>query len=262
MFDRLRAIILPTWTLAEREWVRFLRTRSRIVGAFATPLLFWFLLGSGLGGSFRPAFVSIEIGYLEYFFPGTMALILLFTSIFSTISIIEDRREGFLQSVLVAPIPRASIVFGKVLGGAIPAVLQGALFMLLAPLVGFSLGFTGGFLALLSSFILSYTLTALGFLFAWRLNSVQGFHAIMNLLLIPMWLLSGAVFPLQGAPGWLVALMWINPLTYGIAALREALYWGQKVSVGPPFPVCIIVVLGFGLIFHFLSSREVHQAKG
>lgn len=253
--------LLPTWTLAEREWVCFLRTRSRIVGAFTTPLLFWFLLGSGLGSSFRPASEYNGMGYLEYFFPGTLALILLFTSIFSTISIIEDRREGFLQSVLVAPIPRSSIVLGKVLGGTILAVLQAALFMLLAPLVGFSICFTGVILAILSAFFLSYTLTALGFLFAWRLNSVQGFHAIMNILLIPMWLLSGAVFPLQGAPGWLSALMWINPLTYGIAALREALYWGQKVSVGPPFGVCIGVVLVFGLLFHFLASREVHQAN-
>src|SRR5262245_11102954 len=111
---------LASYTLWERELVRFFRQKSRVIGALAPPVLFWFLIGSGLGKSFRvaPMLESSGINYLQYFFPGTVTLIVLFTAIFSTISIIEDRREGFLQSVLVAPLSRASLVLGKIMGGA------------------------------------------------------------------------------------------------------------------------------------------------
>ena len=164
------------------------------------------------------------VDYLEYFYPGTLVLVVLFAAIFSTISIIEDRREGFLQGVLAAPVSRAAIVAGKVLGGATLAWLQGAAFLLLAPVAGLhvsvaSLLAAAGVLALLA-----VALTALGFACAWSVDSVQGFHAIMNLLLVPLWLLSGAVFPLTGAPVWLAALMRLNPLTYGVAALRQTFY--------------------------------------
>src|SRR5512147_1213291 len=127
-------MLLATYTLWLREIVRFYRDRSRVLGALASPLVFWFLIGSGLGRSFRggPA-QPLPGGYLEYFYPGTLALILLFTAIFSTISLIEDRQAGFLQGVLVAPVPRSAIVLGKILGGTTLAALQGGVFLLLAP---------------------------------------------------------------------------------------------------------------------------------
>src|SRR5205085_9228694 len=121
-----------------REVVRFLRQRSRIVGALGTPVVFWLLLGFGVGNSFTPGGQKIAMRYQEYFFPGTVVLILLFTAIFSTISIIEDRKEGFLQAVLVAPVPRSAFVLGKLLGGTSLAFGQAVLFMLLSPLVGIS----------------------------------------------------------------------------------------------------------------------------
>ena len=127
---------LPLASLCQREIVRFLRQRSRVVGALGTPLIFWFLLGSGFGSSFRPASGALETGYLEYFFPGTVLMIVLFTSIFSNISVIEERREGFLLSVLVAPASRLSLVLGKILGVTTLAVLQGGLLLLLSPLLG------------------------------------------------------------------------------------------------------------------------------
>src|SRR5512141_2185658 len=119
-------MLLASYTLWLREIVRFYRDRSRVVGALGSPLVFWFLIGSGLGRSFQggPA-RPLQGGYLEYFYPGTLALILLFTAIFSTISIVEDRQEGFLQGVLVAPVPRAAIVVGKILGSTTLAVAQG-----------------------------------------------------------------------------------------------------------------------------------------
>ena len=127
------SFFLSASALWRREMVRFIRQRSRIIGAFASPLIFWLLLGFGVGNSFSPGSQTRAMGYQEYFFPGTVLMILLFTSIFSTISIIEDRKEGFLQAVLVAPVPRSALVFGKLLGGTSLALMQGVLFMLMAP---------------------------------------------------------------------------------------------------------------------------------
>ena len=164
------------WSLWRRELVRFFRQPSRVAGAAGSPLLFWLFIGSGLSGSFRlPGAAGID--YLEYFFPGTVALVVLFAAIFSTISIIEDRREGFLQGVLAAPVPRAAIVAGKVLGGATLAWLQGAAFLLLAPLAGLRLSAVSLLEAAGVLALLAVALTAIGFACAWSVDSVQGFHA-------------------------------------------------------------------------------------
>jgi len=240
--------LLAVWTLWWREVVRFVRQRNRIVGALGTPLLFWLIIGSGLGSSFRSATLGGE-HYLEYSFPGTLALILLFTSIFSTISIIEDRQVGFLQSVLVAPVPRSAITLGKILGGTTLALVQALIFLLLAPTVGISLTLAkivalGGIL-----FVVAFALTAVGFLIAWRMDSTQGFHAIMNLLLMPMWLLSGSFFPASGAPLWIRAIIHANPLTYGVAAIRQVLYFdsAQPALSVPSLSVCLTVSIVFGI---------------
>src|SRR3954467_1371922 len=158
-----RPLLLPALSLAKRELVRFLRQRNRIIGAFLTPIVFWVLIGAGVGRSFRAPDGSDGGNYLHYFYPGTVLMILLFTAIFSTISIIEDRREGFLQSVLVAPISPMVIVLGKVLGGTALAFGQGLIFLLLAPLVGFSFTLLSFVLALVILFVVSFALTALGF---------------------------------------------------------------------------------------------------
>jgi ABC-2 type transport system permease protein len=225
----------PALSLSHRELVRFLRQRHRIIGALATPLVFWLLIGAGMNRSFR-ADVPGGDNYLRYFFPGTVMMILLFTAIFSTISIIEDRREGFLQGVLVAPVSRMSIVLGKILGGTALAFGQGLIFLILAPLVGIKLSLAGVLLAMVVMLIVSFALTALGLCIAWRLNSTQGFHAIMNLFLMPMWFLSGALFPAQNAWGGLRIVMLINPLTYGLAALRRAMYLGDPAGATVALP--------------------------
>jgi ABC-2 type transport system permease protein len=228
--------------------LRFVRQRSRIIGAFASPLIFWILLGYGVGNSFSLESQGQSMGYQEYFFPGTVLMILLFTSIFSTISIIEDRKEGFLQAVLVAPIPRAAFVFGKLLGGTSLAMMQGILFMLLAPLVGIPVSRIPATLLMLT--LVAFGLTALGYVIAWRMESTQGFHAIMNLFLIPMWLLCGAVFPATGAPGWLRGVIAVNPLTYGMSAVRWTIYDSNVASsMGlPSFGLSLAVTAGFGAL--------------
>lgn len=240
--------LLPAFTLWKREIVRFFRQPSRVAGAVGSPLVFWLLIGSGLSGSFRLPGGPADLDYLEYFFPGTVVLVLLFAAIFSTISIIEDRHEGFLQGVLVAPVSRAAIVAGKVFGGATLAWLQGMAFLALAPLSGISLTAGSALAAAGVLAVLAVSMTAIGFAFAWVLDSVQGFHAIMNLVLVPMWLLSGAFFPLSGAPAWLSALMRLDPLTYGVAALRWVLYGSQaELGSGVPGPaLSLAVTVGIG----------------
>jgi ABC-2 type transport system permease protein len=242
------SFFLSASALWRREMVRFVRQRSRIVGAFASPLIFWLLLGFGVGSSFSPASQVRSMGYQEYFFPGTVLMILLFTSIFSTISIIEDRKEGFLQAVLVAPVPRSALVFGKLLGGTSLALMQGVLFMLLAPMVGISITRIPAALGMLA--LVAFGLTALGYVIAWKMDSTQGFHAIMNLFLIPMWLLSGAVFPSSGAPGWLRAVMDVNPLTYGMSAVRWAIYGSEVASTMsiPGFALSVGITAAFAAV--------------
>src|SRR5690242_3436032 len=207
-----------------REVVRFYRQRSRVVGVILSPLLFWVVIGSGFGTSFNASSSAGGQHYLDYFYPGALIMIVLFTSIFTMMSVIEDRKEGFLLSVLVAPVSRSAIVLGKVLGGTTLSTIQGLIFLVFAPLVGIHIGFGSYVLVAITVFLVSFALTALGFAIAWPMDSSQAFHTIINLFLIPLWLLSGALFPLSGASWWLRLLMQINPLTYGVEALRELLY--------------------------------------
>ena len=235
--------LLALLSLTRRELVHFLRQPSRVVGAAATPLVFWLFFGSGFSGSFRLPGGSSEVDYLEYFFPGTVALLVLFAAIFSTMSVIDDRHAGFLQGVLAAPVPRWAMVAGKVLGGSILGWGQGVVFLALAPLAGIRPGLGGLALATAILALMALGMTALGFAFAWQVDSTQGFHAVMNLLLIPMWLLSGALFPAAGAPGWLRAVMTANPLTYGVDALRHALSPASVTGAG--LGPCLGVLGGF-----------------
>ncbi len=212
------------YTLWLRELVRFYRQKARVVGVIASPLLFWIVIGSGFGKSFRSPAGGAGEGYLHFFFPGALVMIVLFTSIFSMMSLIQDRNEGFLLSVLPAPVNRAAIVLGKVLGGTTLATIQGLLFLVFAPFIGVHLTAAGFGTAVLSTVLTAFALTSLGFAIAWKMDSAQAFHAVINLFLLPLWLLSGALFPVSSASGWLRAIMLINPLTYGMDALRTGLY--------------------------------------
>ncbi|HVM95722.1 MAG TPA: ABC transporter permease, partial [Candidatus Acidoferrales bacterium] len=240
--------------LWRREMVRFVRQRSRITGAFAQPLVFWLLLGGGLNASFKPAGATAGTSYVAYFYPGTIVMVLLFTAIFSTISTVEDRKAGFLQGVLVAPIPRSAIVLGQAMGGTSLAVIQGMMFLALAPFVGIPLSLASIVSAFVVMTVVALALTSLGLIIAWRMDSTQGFHAIMNLILLPIWFLSGAFFPASGAPGPLRILMTINPLTYGMAALRRCIYLANPADVGPVpsmVPALVITLIFAAAAFAF-----------
>jgi ABC-2 type transport system permease protein len=251
---------LPVYTLWRREIVRFLRQRSRVTGALAQPLVFWLLLGGGLNASFRPAGQE-GTSYVAYFYPGTIALILLFTAIFATIATVEDRKAGFLQGVLVAPVPRWSIVLGQALGGTTLAVLQAALTLAFAPFIGIPLTLVSAVASVLIMIPVALGLTCLGLIIAWRMDSTQGFHAIMNLILIPIWLLSGAFFPADGAPAPLRWVMTLNPLTYGMAALRRCLYLGNPSLVGPVpgMGLSLLVTIGFAFASLAVAARAARS---
>lgn len=236
---------LAMYSMWLRELVRFWRQKGRMAGALGTPLLIWVVIGAGFGTTFKPAGAEATSGYLEFFFPGIVVLTVLFTAIYSTITVIEDRQEGFLQGVLVAPVSRAGVVVGKMLGGTTLAVIQGLLVLAAGPLAGVRFGVGAFAAAVLFLVLVSFALTGLGMVIAWAMDSSGGFHAIMNLLLMPMWMLSGAVFPYSGAHSALRALMLLNPLTYAVDGLRRAL------SAGPAhfsFGVCLLITAAFGLV--------------
>ncbi len=277
---------LPLLSLWRREMVRFLRQKHRVASALFTPFLFWVFLGFGFNHSFThrglsdsPAVNEVattsetattSIGYAVYFYPGMLGFMLLSTAVFSTITVIEDRREGFLQGVLTAPVNRLAIVLGKVMGGATIATAQGVILLLLWPMVvgGSTITGIGGDVAGVAAYlnwlphmlaaagalaVLATGLTALGLCLAWPMDSTSGFHAVMMILLMPMWFLSGAVFPISGAPGWLATIMLLNPLTYGQAALT-GLLTGRDDLVGIPMSattalgVTLVITLGLLLL--------------
>jgi ABC-2 type transport system permease protein len=254
---------LPAFTLWWREVVRFYRQRSRVIGVIASPVLFWLVIGSGFGTSFRSGNAAGQQHYLDYFYPGALIMIVLFTSIFTMMSVIEDRKEGFLLSVMVAPVSRSAVVLGKVLGGTTLSTIQGLIFLAFAPFVGVHIGAGQFLLVVLVVFLVSFALTALGFAIAWPMDSTQAFHAIINLFLIPLWLLSGALFPLSGASGWLRLLMRINPLTYGVEALRGLLYPASPTLTSlatSMAALALFTVLMFGLCFFMVNRRTTKPA--
>ncbi len=245
---------VAAYSLWRRELVRFYRQKARVVGVIASPLIFWAVLGSGFANSFRSTGGS---HYSGYFFPGSIALIVLFTAIFSMMSLIQDRNEGFLLSVLAAPVSRSAIVLGKVLGGATLAAIQGIVFLVFAPLVGIHATVASVIGAIIVIALLSFELTALGFTIAWPLDSAQAFHAIVNLLFIPLWMLSGALFPASGASTWMHWLMRFNPLTYGVNALRNLLFPAQHTDFS--FPVNIAVTAVFCAVCFAASWAAVNR---
>jgi ABC-2 type transport system permease protein len=250
-------VLLPAFTLWWREIVRFYRQPGRVVGVLASPLVFWLVLGSGFGNSFQSSAGQSQ-HYLNYFYPGTLILIVLFTSIFTMMSVIDDRKEGFLLSVLVAPVSRTAMVLGKVLGGTTLAAAQGMIFLIFAPFAGVHLNALQVLLVGVVVFLVSFSLTALGFAIAWPMDSSQAFHGIVNLFLIPLWLLSGALFSAPNASGWIQFIMKLNPLTYGVQALRQMMFPGAESGASLSSDISTLVwfaLVMFGLAFLMVNRR-------
>ena len=204
----------------ERDLVRFTQQRTRLFGGLVRSVVWLFALGFGLRGSF----IAVEgLDYVQFIFPGIIAMSVIFSALQSSISIIWDREFGFLKEVLVAPVPRSTIVLGKALGGATTSALQGLIILPLAPLAGVRPSAYGLLLALLFIILASLSMTGLGILIAARMHDFEGFGVIQNFVSMPMFLLSGAMFPISNVPGWLSWIIHLNPLSYGVDAVRGAL---------------------------------------
>ncbi|MHB8859912.1 MAG: ABC transporter permease [Thermoleophilia bacterium] len=216
---RFRAVYI-IWL---RDLKRHFRDRARIIGSLASPIIFIFILGQGLGSTIG-ANLPVGGGTLDYktfMFPGILGMTVLFAGVFASVSIVWDREFGFLKEMLVAPVPSWSIAVGKVVSGATIASFQGCIMLLLAPFAGVSLSPLIIAELIPTLFLVACSMTGLGVLVASRLKSMQGFQMIMNFIMMPMFFISGAMFPLANAPGWMDALSKIDPLTYGVDALRS-----------------------------------------
>jgi len=256
----MRAIRVLWW----RDVIRFLRQPSRLAGALMQPLILWLVISGGLRSTFSFPGLS-NLDYFEYFFPGVLVMIALFTAIFSTMSLIEDRHAGFMQAALVGPGTRAAVAIGKIMGGASLALIQALLFLIVLPVAGFSLASVdwASLIALLA--LCGVAMTAAGVALAWWVDSTAGYHGLMSVLLLPAWFASGAMFPLP-ADGWVGSLLRLNPMSYMVDGVRRSLY-------GSDVPIAIegfltsrtmewLVVLGFTLVATVVSMALCRRRDG
>ena len=221
-----------------RDLIRYFRQRSQLYGSIVRPILLLFILGTGL----RPSFHAVEgFNYTQFIFPGIIGMALIFTSMQSAISIIWDREFGFLKEILVAPVPRTAIALGKAFSGSTLSVIQGVIILIFAPLAKVPIIWYRILMLIPAMFLISFALVGIGIIIASRMTSFEGFGTFMNFLIMPMFFLSGAMFPVSGLPTWLKVVVSVNPLTYGVDLLR-------KIVLGiSTFPT--IFDLGFLLVF-------------
>jgi ABC-2 type transport system permease protein len=250
--------------LLARDVVRFFRQPSRIIGALAQPILFWFVIGAGFSGSFRVEGAQ-GLDYQRFSYPGVVTMVVLFSAIFATISVIEDRREGFLQSVLAGPGSRLAVVLGKALGSSTIALLQASLFLLFAPLAGVKAATVDVPLLLTVMVLSALGLTAMGIALAWWVRSTSGYHAVMSIVLLPMWVLSGAMFPLKGAGPVLAWVMRLNPMRFSVEGVRRALYGAEaSLAVGTASSGAgleVPVLLAFSAVFLGLAAFSISRRE-
>src|SRR5689334_14857838 len=218
----LRSDLRAVRVVWQRELIRFSRDRARMITSLVQPVLFLFVLGTGLSRLASSGTHGVNLRTFVY--PGVLAMAVLFTAMFSAASIVWDREFGFLREMLVAPVSRASIVIGKCLGGATTASLQGLLILLMAGLAGVPYSFSLFFTVLGELMLLAFTLTAFGVMTAARIQQFQAYMALNQMLLMPLFFLSGALFPLRNLPGWLHVLTRIDPLTYAVDPVRRAVF--------------------------------------
>lgn len=207
----------------QREMIRFVKDRSRILSSLAQPLLFLFVLGTGLG-SLLGSTAGGSVGFTTFLFPGVMAISVLFTAAFAGISIVWDREFGFLREMLVAPVSTASILVGKALGGASVATLQCLVLLALAGLVGVPYDPLMLLAMIGLIFLMGFMITSLGLVLAARVRQVQAAMPLVQLVITPLMFLSGALFPLSGLPTWLAVLTHVNPMTYAVEPLRAVVF--------------------------------------
>jgi ABC-2 type transport system permease protein len=248
--------VIRTLTVIYIIWLReaklAARERARIIATVAQPLIYLGILGRGITSGMHLTSAG-NIDYIKFMYPGVIGMSILFTSIFSAISIIWDREFGFLKEVLVAPVPRWAVAIGKSFGGATVALVQVAILIAIAPLVGIALSPVIVIEMLLLGFLMSVAVTSLGIVVASRMQSMQSFQMVMNFLVMPLYFLSGAMFPMASAPRWMKALMTVDPLTYGVDAIRNVVFSNTLLRAGASTESLVAVARRAGLIRFPLS---------
>jgi ABC-2 type transport system permease protein len=257
-----------------RDVLRFSRDRTRLLVSLAQPLLYLLIFGVGLSASLGGGLgLPPGVTYLQYLYPGVLGMAVLFTAMFSAMSVVWDREFGFLREILVAPIKRSAVAVGKALGGATQAMVQGVLLLVFAPVVGVKLSLVGVLELVPLLFVLAFALTSLGVALAARMQSMQAFQTVMTFLVMPMFFLSGALFPLRNLPGWMTVLTRLDPVAYGMAPLRDAVLDGAGVpgavldrftgiTIGGytlPAALDVAVLLAFGAGFLGTAMRVLRR---
>ena len=270
ILSELRAIRI-VW---RRDLIRFINDRIRIVSSLVQPFLFLFVMGSGLQRLSSAGTHGVSLK--TFIYPGILCIAVMFTAMFSAASIVWDREFGFLREMMVAPVRRSSIVIGKCLGGATVACTQGIIMILVGPLVGvpYNAVLILGIFGL--QLLLAFTITAFGVMIAVRIKQMQAFFGVMQVIIMPMFFISGALFPTSGLPGWLAVLNRIDPLTYAVDPMRRLVFnhidvspvarhalapgvtwWGWRVPVG----LEIAVVVGLGLLMLAIAIWQFSRTE-
>lgn len=230
----LRSALRGVYIIWYRDLLRWWRDRQRILPGLAQPILYLFVfgvgLGSALGGGAAGGAGALGVNYVTFMYPGVLAMGVLFTSMFSSMSIVWDREFGFLKEIQAAPIPRSAVAVGKALGGATQALLQATLLLAVAPFAGVSVSLLMVVKVWLLMFLLAFAMASVGVALASRLKTMEGFQVIMNFVMMPVLFLSGAFFPLQGLPGWLAVLTHLDPAAYAVDAMRRVVLESAGVS--------------------------------
>ncbi len=245
--------LIGIYTVWLRDLKRYFRDKPRIIGSFAQPILFLFVLGTGIASSFSVFGGGGGTQFLNFMFPGIVGMTVLFTSFFSAMSIVWDREFGFLREILVAPVSRTSIVVGKLLGGSTVAMIQGSIILLFSPFLHIPITFVIFFKVLGIMFLVAMTISTMGIILASIIKSMQAFQVITNFLLMPMFFLSGALFPLNSTVRWINIVSKVNPLSYGIDAMRFALLNDVSLRLYPLW-LDIVVLLSLIIIFSILGA--------
>lgn len=247
------------YVIVLREFTRFFRQRSRLVVTVARPLIWLLIVGSGFT---RLIDVKAGASYMQFILPGIVGMTILFSSIFSTISVVWDREFGFLREMLVAPVSRVTIVFGKLISGTALSVLQGSALLLVAPVIGLNLGLYefAAMLALMA--LVALSITSFGLFVASFLTSLEGFNVIMNFIILPMFFLSGALYPVGTLPPYIRVFTYINPLSYGVDAFKHVLLPGVgRLSPELPLYADILFIAVFSVIMTVSSAAVFERRK-
>ena len=246
------------YVIVAREFKKFVRERSRLFSTIARPLLWLFIVGAGMSRLVSP---DTGVPYIQFIFPGILGMTILFSSIFSSISIIWDKEFGFMKEILVAPVSRFSIVIGKALSGTVVSTIQAAIILALFPFIGLKLGILQIIWVIVICASISFSISAFGIVLATFYDSYESFSVIMNFIIMPMFFLSGAMYPVKLLPDILRIVSKINPLTYGVDAIKHIIFNFEAGRMSPDFPfiIDIIVIILTSIIFVLIAGKSFER---